>query len=295
VQVVMRFQREATALFTYAIFGTGTACQSVQFGGGGGADSFDSSAGTYTATKLMSGGNLGSNGNIDLSGGGGTAPLIKVIAGTLSTPTPDLGTNSCPGDPLTVGTGWTMGTYSQLPGTVSYPNPDPISPSPGTLVQNIRNDCATIPGCSCLMPPATSPTSCTNNGPYVLQPGTYQNATLGGGKEIHFIAGTYNFNTFSLSGTLVVDSGSGPVVINAAATAITTAGTCCALDFSGAVINNNTGTPSKLRFNYAGKPATTSTPARYLARHLLRLQAAEPVIANAFYALHRLAQNPLFN
>ncbi len=247
VQVVATFERGSSPIFTYAVFGTSSTCDSVTFGGGGGTDSFDSSAGTYAATEQLTGGNIGSNGNIGLGGGGGTAPLIKVIGGTLATP--KSGTGNCVvGSPnaLSIGSGWTTGALNQLSAPVTYSTPSAPNPNPPTGVQNIRNNCATISGCSCY---PSGGYACTNSGPYQLAPGTYADLLLGGGKAVHVVAGTYNINSFALNGSIIVDSG--PVIFNIAANGIS-AGTCCALNFSGGSIANPTNSPANFQIVYAG-------------------------------------------
>jgi len=245
VELVTTIERTGTPVFKYAVFGTSAACDSVTFGGGGGSDSYDSS-GTYAATKLTSGGDLGSNGNIGLGGGGGTT-LTKQIYGTLNTPM--TGTGNCSvgaPDALSIGSGWTIGTLNQLAAPVTYTT---ISTATGALapaVQNIRNNCNTITGCSCY---PGGGWACTNSGPYMLAPGAYADASLGGGKTVHLSAGTYNFNSFSLNGTIIIDSG--PVVLKAATTGIG-AGVCCAVDFSGGTVVNSSGIPSNFQIIYGG-------------------------------------------
>ncbi len=249
VQVTATYERTGSPLFTYAVFGTSPGCASVSFSGGGGTDSFDSSAGSYSTTEQLSGGGIGSNGNFDLSGGGGTAPIIQTISGTLSTPRTGVGTCSS-GSPnaLHNGSGWTTGGLNQLPGPITYPNPTPASPTPATGIQNIRNNCATISGCSCY---PGGGYACTNNGPYKLTPGNYADLLMGGGKIMHMSAGTYNVNTIALSGgsTIIVDSG--PVILQATGTGIA-AGTCCAVNFSGGTVSNIGGIPSNFQIVYGG-------------------------------------------
>jgi len=249
VQVVATFERTSTPIFTYAVFGVSATCGSVSFGGGGGTDSFDSSAGTYAATEQLTLGNIGSNGNFSLSGGGGTAPLIKVIGGTLSTP--KSGTGNCvvgSPDALTIGSGWTTGALTQLSAPVTYPTPLAPSPTPPTTGQNIRNNCSSITGCSCY---PFGGYACTNSGPYRLTPGTYGDLLMGGGKTLHLSAGTYVVNTLTLSGGSVIIVDSGPVILNAAAQGVS-AGSCCAVDFSGGTVSNVGGLPSNFQIVYGG-------------------------------------------
>ena len=256
VQVVMKVERTSASIPMYAVFATDAGCGALIFSGGGGTDSFDSRSGPYGAgNNQQSDGNIGTNGNVNLSGGGGT-PLSKTIFGTISTP--KSGTGSCNAgspDALTVGTGWNCGGQPTCSGDLNpisptnYPIPPAPVPNPGTTVQNVRNNCSSIGGCSCY---PGGGYACTNSGPYNLTPGDYDNVVLGGGKTMHVSAGTYNFNSLNLSGGAVIIVDSGPVTFNAATNGIS-AGTCCAYDFSGGSVSNMSGTPSNLMINYGGQ------------------------------------------
>ena len=69
VQEVVTVESPAAA-FQYAVYATGTVCKALNFSSNAAAtDSWNSSSGTYAATKQSSGGNVGTNGNINLSGG----------------------------------------------------------------------------------------------------------------------------------------------------------------------------------------------------------------------------------
>ncbi len=245
VQVTATYERgSGSAIFTYAAFGNSPGCASVMFSGGGGTDSFDSSAGTYAATEQLNGAGIGSNGSFDLSGGGGTAPIIKTISGTLSTPKTGIGT-CVAGSPnaLHNGSGWTTGGLNQLSGSVTLSNPIPASPTPPTTAQDIRNNCSGISGCSCY---PGGGYACTNNGPYKLTPGIYGNLNLSGGKTLHLTAGTYNVDTIVLSGGATVIIDSGPVILQATATGVS-AGSCCAVNFSGGTVSNIGGNPANFQ------------------------------------------------
>jgi hypothetical protein len=72
VQAEMVIERSGTPLFNWAFYATGTGCKNVLFGGGGYTDSWDSTGGgTYAGTvhNPPDGGDIGSNGNITLTGG----------------------------------------------------------------------------------------------------------------------------------------------------------------------------------------------------------------------------------
>ncbi len=246
IQLTATYERiqAKSSLFKYAVFGTSPTCGSVIFSGGGGTNSFDSSAGTYAATQQLSNGNIGSNGNFNLSGGGGTAPIIKTISGTLNTPKSGVGTCSS-GSPNaeTVGSGWTTGALTQLPAPVAYPAPTMPTPAPPTTAQDIRNNCSGVSGCSCY---PSGGYACTNSGPYQLTPGTYGNLNLSGGKTLHLSAGTYNVNSINISGGGFIVIDSGPVLFYPAGQGIL-AGSCCAVNLSGGSISNPGGIPANFQ------------------------------------------------
>src|SRR5262249_47194097 len=54
--------------FDFAAYATGTGCGALTMSGNAYTDSFDSSKGSYTQTKQLSLGLIGSSGNVNLSG-----------------------------------------------------------------------------------------------------------------------------------------------------------------------------------------------------------------------------------
>src|SRR5437016_1580404 len=80
VEVTTTIERLGNSAFSYAAFGASDACSAVSFSGGSGTDSFDSAAGDYATTHQDSNGDIGSNGNISVSGattlirGNGSSP-----------------------------------------------------------------------------------------------------------------------------------------------------------------------------------------------------------------------------
>src|SRR5689334_2556993 len=56
------------ALFQYGAFATSNICGAITLTGNSSTDSFDSSQGTYAATRQNTGGNIGTNGNMRVSG-----------------------------------------------------------------------------------------------------------------------------------------------------------------------------------------------------------------------------------
>jgi hypothetical protein len=181
-------------------------------------------------------GNVGTNGNANLSGN-------PVINGAVYSPIGGIG--NCSSKSMTglsvSGKAQAIGGLKPLSGPLTYPAPPAPSPAPPTTSQNISGSCGTVAGCS-------------NGGTKTvyLAPGQYGNVSITGGTTTHFIAGTYNFNSLTLSGNsiLLVDSGSGPVVVNLAGKSVT--GGNAVLDLTGGVMSNASGQASKLQFYYAG-------------------------------------------
>lgn len=217
VQVVMMAERTGTPLLTYAVFGTGNSCGDLSLSGGALTDSFDSSAGSYAATVRASGGDVGSNGNVNL-GGANTQ-----VGGNISVLNPAQGACAA-GDDITSSAGPTafQGTTT-LSAPQTYPLPPPISPAPPTTNQNYTAD-TTLP------------------------PGNYGNVNMSAGKILTFSPGTYNLNSLVLSGNSQLQvSPPGQVIINIQGT-----GAANAVDLSGGTITNTTDIPVNLQIYYGG-------------------------------------------
>jgi hypothetical protein len=86
-----------------------------------------------------------------------------------------------------------------------------------------------------------------------LAPGGYGNLSATGGTTLHLRAGTYNFNSLTLSGNSILYVDSGPVVINLAGASLSA--NAPVLDLSGGSIVNPSGVTSNLQFYYAGSNA----------------------------------------
>jgi len=234
--IIERIGGGSDPLFKWAWYGTGTSCQNVAFGGsGGGTDSFDSRLGPYNdiTNKQLSGGDIGSNGNIDLAS-------ANDINGVAYSPWPDTPNGACKAGPEAVtlcGPSCTItGGVQQLSAAKTFADPPPVTnPTPGTTTQTVTN--CDFPGCSVV----------TTGEVWALAPGKYDNLVFTGGHTAQLSAGTYNVNSFTKwAGTMKIMSG--PVVINIAGIGISKD----VMNFSSATIANPSSDPSNLTFNYAG-------------------------------------------
>ncbi len=224
------------SLSTYAIFATANGCSSLNVSGNGTVDSFNSSFGSYGSSHQNSGGNVGTDGNVTLSGN-------PVVYGTAASPFG--GSGNCSTKSMTgystSGKAQATGGQVVLPQALTYPAPSAPNPTPPTTTQNISGSCGSIAGC-------------VSNGSknVILAPGVYGNLSVSGGTTVNVSGGTYNMNSLTLSGnsTLVVTSGTGAVVVNLAGKSVSGGNT--ALDLSGGVMSNASGLASNLQFYYAG-------------------------------------------
>jgi hypothetical protein len=217
------------SLSTYALFATANGCSSVNISGNGTVDSYNG---------LTNSGNVGTNGNATLSGN-------PVVSGAIYSPV--AGSGNCSSKSTTglstSGKAQATGGLKALPGPVNYPLPPAPSPVPPTTTQNISGSCGTVSGCS----------SAGGSKSVNLAPGGYGNLSATGGTTLHLSAGTYNFNSLTLSGNSILYVDSGPVVINLAGASLSASG--AALDLSGGSIVNPSAVTSNLQFYYAGSKA----------------------------------------
>jgi Tfp pilus assembly protein PilX len=232
VQVVERIQRPIYSAISNAVFATGSGCDALNFGGNFATDSYNSTLGTYAATKnTKSGGNVGSNGNLTIGGSaqvGGNyySPLTGI--GNCSAGTPDAfsGNISAVNQIVTLGA------------PVVYPTPALPNPLPPTTNQDISTG-------SC----PSGMTGCTNTGSktFSLAPGTYGDVTIDKNVTVHLTTGTYNMdNLVANNGTIIVDSE--PVTFNV------TCQSCSTLpfDFTGNIFQTNGSTEASITVLYAG-------------------------------------------
>ena len=209
--------------FPYGLFATGTGCGALTMGGGARTFSFNSASETPPtnppSNTSSSGGNVGSNGNLDFNGGG------TAVNGTTASAVAGIG-NCNMGNGITAGGGASYGTPSLIP-TQSLPVPPLPNPLPPTRAQNINRSTT-------------------------LAPGSYGNVNIQGGATVTLPGGTvinpavYTVNSISLAGgsTLLIN---GPVVMDVAGI-----GQQNAVNFAGGSFQNSTFVPSNFVVNYGG-------------------------------------------
>ena len=212
----------ASSTPSYGVFGTGNGCGDLSFSGGITIGSYDSknptlSGGHWTTDHW--GGDIGSNGNLNESGG-------ATVYGSLSTPRTGVGSCSSGGvDAWSDSGGATVtgcqtasacvtGGLVQLSQAVSYATPTmPTAPSSWTtsnLSITSTSTCANTTG--------LSSSNCSGTaGNLTLTPGTnYGKLSLSGGAKVTLTAGTYNIDTISVSGgaSLTLNSTTAASTIN---------------------------------------------------------------------------------
>jgi hypothetical protein len=237
VEVTATLERQTTSLFDYAVFATAAGCGALRFTGGSVVDSYDSDNIVMqdgSVVTQQSGGNIGSNGNLNEAGSGTT------VYGTMSTPRTGVGNCSNGGVNAWTDSGHAQvtGGLVQLPQALTYPVPDAPNPLPPTTGLSLTSSstCAGLAGCTAGCPSGL-----------VLAPGSYGNISLTGQAVIHLTAGTYTINSLSMAGNaeLIIDSG--PVFMDLAGQ-----GQSTVLDLTGGTLVNGALNPSFFQIQYAG-------------------------------------------
>ena len=238
VEVEATVERRPAPVFQYAAFATHNGCNAMSFAGGADTHSYDS--GNLAAGIANTGGNVGTNGNLD--GNGATT----TINGTLSTPKSGVG--NCTANNVTAATlaGW--GTVEEglvnLPQPITLPTPPNITPPTTNITFNSGGCpagppwapfCTASAGGSTISPPTAST---------VIQMG---NVNLNGSSIVHMKAGIYELNSLTLNGNSKIIVDTGPVIIKIKGQGVTTP-----LDLAGGGVSNPSLDPSKLQFVYAG-------------------------------------------
>jgi len=230
--------------FIYGLFGTSKNCNAVQFNGN--QESTDSyttaNGGTYASTHTNSGGDVGSNGGVNVDNGD-----IGGLVGVLLPPPNGPGTCA---NPFTIGPNgadcYQANCNSQSP--TYLPNPyvftTPPAPNPPT-----PNKPQTLTACGGKKGGGSN---------YCLGPGgSLGNINLAGNATLTLSPGVYNINSLSMSGNATINvSPAGQVVINIGGTGCDVG---CGGMAAGTVVSttgngiDNLGTiPSNFAIDYAG-------------------------------------------
>jgi hypothetical protein len=236
-----------SANFPAGMFGTGNGCGDISFTGNATTDSFDGSKGPYGPNNSSNtGGDVGSNGNVSISGNNAT------IGGSLGV--------------LPVNGSIAPGPCQTSNYSISTPNNTGIANVPGDGVVALGAPVNfTAPAPPVPTPPTASytPPSCGGKGNtgLCLVPGTYGSINLSGQTQLTLAPGVYNINSLVLSGQAsVVITPLGQVVLNIS-------GGCPApcsnpgpvLDLSGQSVNNLTLNANQFQINYGGTGAINIT------------------------------------
>jgi hypothetical protein len=182
-----------TAPFPFGLYATSSACPAINFNGNNAStDSYTTAGGgTYASTKTNTGGNIGSNGSVDIGNGniGGTVGVLQA---------PPTGSGPCPTPFTAAPNGRDVGP--NCPGGSCVPNSATYIPMPFTFP---------VPPAPNPLPPNTSytPPNCAggNKVGQCIVPGTYGNISITG--TLTMAPGTYNINSLSMTGNaaIVVD------------------------------------------------------------------------------------------
>jgi hypothetical protein len=209
VEVTSTLEQQVTPIMNFGLFATSATCGALNFAGGATTSSYDSSNITMVNGQPVSntsGGSVGSNGNLSLSGGQTT------INGSLSTPRTGVG--NCKNGTVTAYTGNLAAVTEgliQLPQAIAYPTPALPNPLPGTSSSSWA---------SCAALGLTAPTCTGSAGNITLDPqgGTlsFGNVSIGN-NTVHLKPGLYNINSISsnANANLIIEPG-GPVIMNVA-------------------------------------------------------------------------------
>ena len=129
---------------SYAAFATANTCGAIYFHGNVITNSYDSTglSGSTTPAFTSSGGNVGTNGNLEIEGSVG-------VNGNLYTPRTGVGTCSAAAvDALSeTGSAAVNGSMVQLPGPVKYPvppSPSPMPPTTDVQITTSTNACSDL-------------------------------------------------------------------------------------------------------------------------------------------------------
>jgi len=242
LQVSATIERQDTPIYKYAAFATDNGCDALKFGGNAHTDSYDSSTygGVGTPAISASGGNVGTNGNLNEFGN-------SQIAGTLSTPRSGVG--ACSAANVTALTGNLAGVSGgivQLSQAIAYPTPPAPNPLPPTTAISFSKNggCPAGAGAYC----SASANGATFTPPTATTVVTLGNVSANAQAVLHLSAGIYVVNSLSLASQVeIVLDGPGPVIFQIAGVGVATP-----LDMTGGSLTNATFNPTQLQFVYGG-------------------------------------------
>ena len=262
VEVTAILERDTAPAQTYAIFATGNGCGAINLGGTSHTDSYNSSTMTTTPpTMTNSGGGVGTNGNLSISG-------HVTVNGNLDTPRTGVGACNA-GTPTALSSGGTAtvsGSIVQLPQAREYPLPEaPVSPyipntNPQTITASITSCTAIVAanlGAGCVANGATKTITVTSNGSTPL---VFNNLTIssqqklvlqyGGTPPPGTTVGTVNVNVNSV--TLAAQAEINLGTNTAVAMNVQGTGSTTPFDISGGAFTNTSYDPSRFQVLYAG-------------------------------------------
>jgi hypothetical protein len=274
LQVSATIERQDTPIYKYAAFATDNGCDALKFGGNAHTDSYDSSTygGVGTPAISASGGNVGTNGNLNEFGN-------SQIAGTLSTPRSGVG--ACSAANVTALTGNLAGVSGgivQLSQAIAYPTPPAPNPLPPTTAISFSKNggCPAGAGAYC----SASANGATFTPPTATTVVTLGNVSATAQAVLHLSAGIYVVNSLSLASQVeIVLDGPGPVIFQVAGVGVATP-----LDMTGGSLTNATFSPTQLQFIYGGTGNVKLAGGSTSAALLYAPQATVTITGNAdFY------------
>ena len=238
VEVKAILERDLVDAQTFAVFATGTGCGAITMGGNAGTGSYDSAVGPATA---QSGGNLGTNGNLAISGS------VDVF-GSLSSPRAGVGTcDEGNVTALTMGGGVNppaAGTIP-LPQPITFPPPALPSPMPPTGAMSGAGICLNV-----LLPALCS----VSGGTVTIDPmgTTVRLGNVSGNLVLK--GGSYSINSMGAGDVTLATSATGTqgVVINLAGKNGVGGNMATVMDMGGNNFTNPSMEASKLQILYAG-------------------------------------------
>lgn len=237
---------QPTPPFPYGMYATSNACPAINFNGNNpSTDSYTTAGGqTYSSSKTNTGGDIGSNGGVDI-GNGNIGGVVGVLAA------PPAGTGCA--TPLAEGPNGSTasGSSPSCPSgnsTACYltaPFTFPTPPAPNPLPPNT----------------AYTPSSCGGKGKTgaCMVPGTYGNITLNGGLTL--APGVYNINSLQMQGNAsIIVNPPGAVTLNIGGCGDATCSAANALPNPLAIAGNgitDDTIPNDFIINYSGSQTVT--------------------------------------